>query len=482
MSKKIILGPGGCGFLRINKMLNEIGIQTRYKGGRVKFQNGFEIWNSQTGLIWDLTNKTENERYLLAKNYYDNLPGEVVEISHIPIKYVRELISIDNNIKFVCIIPKSRKHSILSLFHHWGYRNPIKTKRNEYRARYVLEQFPDYSHLDFFAATEAYWDEYSHLAEELQKQYPKNFMITDSIPLFEPVTDGGKSREKFADFFGCNAFVNSESFPVDKDFVLTSTLHGGLGNNLFQMSEGIAFAAEHGLKNPVFGTWKLQHGNNLFPPHYNADAFLGRHTGTHEDFRSTFSNINWQNEIEPTYDTKFLINDMFDFSRVNHMKEKILEAFKPSEKVVQFINEKYKDLFDKETTSLHLRTCTLPADNHVNGNIPFEFHITTLGQLSDDMNVLVFSDNNSIAENYITKLKQVSNKNFILINENQFVSIFMMAKCTHHILHVSTMSFWGAYLADCWPDKKGKTFYHENFNKCHTDRMIPKELEWIMIK
>jgi len=67
---------------------------------------------------------------------------------------------------------------------------------------------------------------------------------------------------------------------------------------------------------------------------------------------------------------------------------------------------------------------------------------------------------------------------FTDVLQKEFKSIFMMAKCNHHILHVSTMSFWGAYL-----DKKqsGKTFYHENFEKCHTDRMIPKSLNWIKL-
>ena len=76
-------------------------------------------------------------------------------------------------------------------------------------------------------------------------------------------------------------------------------------------------------------------------------------------------------------------------------------------------------------------------------------------------------------------MKKFSNKEFHLIDENQFKSIFMMSICKHHILHVSTMSFWGAYLDT---KQEGKTFYHVNFDKCHTDRMISGELGWIKIE
>jgi hypothetical protein len=82
----------------------------------------------------------------------------------------------------------------------------------------------------------------------------------------------------------------------------------------------------------------------------------------------------------------------------------------------------------------------------------------------------------------INKLKETSNKQFHLIGENQFKSLFMMAKCNNHILHVSTLSFWGAYLETCWRKPEGRTVYHKEFNKCHTDKMISKELNWECIE
>jgi hypothetical protein len=173
-----------------------------------------------------------------------------------------------------------------------------------------------------------------------------------------------------------------------------------------------------------------------------------------------------------------MINDMFDFQSVHHMRDKILEAFEPTEEMKEEIDKKYKAVANgKETVSLHLRMCGLPADDHF-VKVPFAFHVKVLDKFPDDVTVLVFSDNNVKAEEYIENLSSVTNKNFVLMKENQFVSLFLMARCINHIMHISTLSFWGAYL-----DKKqeGKTFYHKDFVTMHTKRMIPYE-KWTMIE
>ena len=37
-------------------------------------------------------------------------------------------------------------------------------------------------------------------------------------------------------------------------------------------------------------------------------------------------------------------------------------------------------------------------------------------------------------------------KNFTLIDENQFISLFMISMCNKNIVNISTFSFWAAYL------------------------------------
>jgi len=451
---KTILGSGGCGFLRVYNHLTKSGQSVAYKGGRVKFQNSFQTWDSRTGLIWDSELLSPEDRKTRAATYLASVHQEI-NISHIPIKYVKEILELDPTHQFVCIQGDFEK-TVKSLFIHWGYRNPCFTERGIYRTRYVLQQFPDYSDLECgIDATRSYVKDYWHETKQLAEMHPNNFKVMT-----------------------CGEFTGESTPTETAPATITTTLHGGLGNNLFQMAEVIAFCAENKLKSPEFGTWSLIGGGGLYPPTYNADHFLGRHTGTHDQFMETFPNIDWIKEQKPTFDTKFMINDMFSFSVVHHQRESILKAFSPSDKLIRFINENYKNVFSKQTVSLHLRTCTLAADDHV-VTVPFEFHKKALSSFEDDVVVLVFSDNNELAKNYIRELKLVSNKQFNLIEENQFTSIFIMAKCNHHILHVSTMSFWGAYLSPCWGQPQGLTIYHKSFETNHTNQMISKELNWV---
>ena len=73
---------------------------------------------------------------------------------------------------------------------------------------------------------------------------------------------------------------------------ITTSLHGGLGNNLFQMAEVLSFCKNHNLIEPFFGTWDLWDGGGKYPPPYNADRFLGGHDGSHEQIEYTFPDLN----------------------------------------------------------------------------------------------------------------------------------------------------------------------------------------------
>ena len=54
----------------------------------------------------------------------------------------------------------------------------------------------------------------------------------------------------------------------------------------------------------------------------------------------------------------------------------------------------------------------------------------------------------------------------------------MMVECEDHILHVSTFSFWSAFLDTKQPNSK--VFYPKSFTDTHSSFMIPYK-EWQMI-
>ena len=453
MSSFHIIGTGACGFLRMNYILRDH-IPLRYKGGRGKYQNSFENW-SDNELIWDSENLSKEERLRRV-----SLQGTTTNITHSYIKYIPEFVELYPDIKFLCL-KGEKEHSINSLAVSWGYNNPCYIKDRSLGVghnRYAVEQFPNYSDsLDEFDATKKYWEEYYHLAE----QYSDNLILVDAPKFFSDIEYSTDVLSKVGINVG-----NKTYMPVNfNSWDITTTLHGGLGNNLFQMGETISFCKKYNLPDPFFGTWDLWDGGDKYPLPYNADRLLGGHDGGHQQIESAFINLNWRRNLEASFDTKFMINDMFRFGRVDEL-DYIRETLSTTETSVP------------NTASLHLRFCTRGADDHVNGYVDDSFYIECLKRIPETVLIFIFSDDNQRAREKMKWFDETFPHAFVIIEDDAFLSLKMMVECEYHILHVSTFSFWSAFLDTKQPNSK--VFYPKSFTNTHSSSMIPYK-EWQMI-
>jgi hypothetical protein len=470
MSNFHVIGTGGCGFLRMYYILKDH-MTVKYKGGGPKYQNSFETWNENDGLIWDVESLSKEERIRRVSFHFDkDEDGWVIpNITHSYLKYIPEFLEFYPDMKFLCLRGQ-REHSIKSLAVSWGYRNPCYVKDRQVglgHNRYAVSQFPDCSEYENeFVATEKYWDEYYTIANELQEKYPNNLLIVDAPTFFSDT----QYQLCCLSWIGMDISVNSsskaKSLPVDfKDWTITTSLHGGLGNNLFQMAEVISFCEKFKLPEPKFGTWDLWNGGGKYPPSYNADKFLGGHDGTHSHIRKYFPKLNWNTNMTATFDTKFVVNDMFSFNVVDKL-DYIRKVLLVDQKKIP------------NSVSLHLRFCTRPADDHVNGYVDDNFYKKVFEQIPLNSNVYIFADDSDRAREKLPWFKAKFSMNFKVIEADAFQSLKMMAECEYHILHVSTFSFWSAFLDPDQPNSK--VFYPQSFVTTHTSNMIPYK-EWQML-
>ena len=456
MSSFHIIGTGCCGFLRAYQTLKNH-IPLKYKGGKGKYQNSFQNWND-SGLIWDIESLSKEERVRRVSQH-----DTTTNITHSYLKYVPEFVALDPNLKFLCL-KGDKHHSIFNLTVSWGYRNPCYVKERRLGTgynRYTVDEFPNYSDYNSeFDATGKYWDEYYNIADEYAKKYPEQFIIVDSIKFFGDHEYSTNVLGKI----GLN--IDQSLLPVDLNSCdITTSLHGGIGNNLLQMADVISFCKNNNLIEPFFGTWDLWDGGGKYPPPYNADRLLGGHDGNHDQIESTFSNLNWKRNLQATYDTTFMINDMFRFSDCKEL-EYIREKLSVTETSVP------------NTASLHLRFCTRGADDHVNGYVDDSFYIECLKRIPENVLICIFSDDNQRAREKMKWFDETFPHAFVIIEEDAFQSLKKMVECEYHILHVSTFSFWSAFLDINQPNDK--VFYPESFTQTHTPYMIPYK-EWQMI-
>ena len=82
----------------------------------------------------------------------------------------------------------------------------------------------------------------------------------------------------------------------------------------------------------------------------------------------------------------------------------------------------------------------------------------------------IFSDDLSKSERNYIGSKKFPQK-FSCVESDSFQSLKMMVECEYHILHVSTFSFWSAFLDINQPNSK--VFYPESFTNTHSSSMIP---------
>ena len=449
-----IIGSGCCGFLRIFNVLSKH-IPIKYKGGGPKYQNSFERWNLNNGLIWDAHTLNKDEKLRRV-----SLHDDVTNITHSYIQYIPEFIELNPNIKFLCLRGE-KEHSIKSLATSWGYRNPCYVSNREIgfgKNRYAVSQFPNLSDSkDEFDATRKYWEMYYELAEVMQEAYPDNFLIVDAPKFFSE----GSYQKEVLDFFDLN--IDEFYLPVDfDDCTITTSLHGGIGNNLFQMGEVISFCEKYSLPKPVFGTWDLWQGGGKYPLAYNSDRFIGGHYGEQDDVKNTFPNLNWKENLSATYDTKFMVNDMFRFCDVE-CKDFVRETLSVSNKI------------KSKTASLHLRFCTLPADDHVI-HVDDKFYFEVFEKLPKGTLIYVFADNNQLAKEKIEWFEQQFDFEFVLFEGDAFQTLKEMVECEYHILHSSTYSVWVAFLDKNQPNNK--VFYSRDFIDTHGKDIVPYK-EWI---
>ena len=453
MSKFHIIGTGACGFLRLNFLLGDE-IPLRYKGGRGKYQNSFENWNDNE-LIWDSESLSKEERLRRV-----SLQGTTTNITHIYLKYIPEFLELYPDMKFLCF-KGQREHSIKSLAVSWGYNNPCYIKDRSLgigHNRYAVDQFPDFSDSqDEFDATEKYWEEYYNIAEK----YSDNLIMVDAPKFFSNIHYRTDVLSEVDIDIQLKPLI-----PVNFDsWEISTTLHGGLGNNLFQMGEVISFCKKFNLPDPFFGTWDLWNGGGKYPTPYNSDRLLGGHEGTDEDIKKTFPNLDWRKDLFAHFDTKFVINDMFRFGRVDE-----LDSVRDSLQITKSSTSK--------TASLHLRFCTRPADDHVNGYVDDSFYLKCFEQIPDDTQVYIFSDDISKSKSKLHWFQENFPQKFLCVESDSFQTLKMMVECEYHILHVSTFSFWSAFLDINQPNSK--VFYPKSFTDTHSSSMIPYK-EWQMI-
>lgn len=221
----------------------------------------------------------------------------------------------------------------------------------------------------------------------------------------------------------------------------TAFLMGGLGNQMFQ----IANAYAQSLKNNVDCFFRpisqnSHQGNNVSK--YIPNIFRKL------NFKDSLSN--YQVYHEPNWyfeDRHILWATPIEFhgyyqSSKNFLgfDEKIKELFSIDEPTKNYLIEKYPDLILDKTLSIHVRRGDYKNFPDIHPTISKSYINEALSIVGDYSHVFILSDDK------VWVKENINLPNSTIVDEDDYVELWLMSMCKNNILSNSSFSWWGSYL------------------------------------
>lgn len=219
----------------------------------------------------------------------------------------------------------------------------------------------------------------------------------------------------------------SSSVPAAFKKVVTCEYKGRLGNNLFQIAVAVSYAKRISAVS-VFSPWRYSKvfSNNL--DFINGEKLKNYHMYEEKGFQ--YSPI----EIPSSFD-RIKLSGYFQSEK--YFDETLVrEVFTPRKDLIRYLREKY-DL--NNSVSVHVRRGDYLGlqDYHPVQNMDYYQEAFSYFQ---DSKFYVFSDD-------IDWCKNNFKGNFVFIDkQDDYLDMFLMSLCNHHIIANSSFSWWGAWL------------------------------------
>jgi len=122
-------------------------------------------------------------------------------------------------------------------------------------------------------------------------------------------------------------------------------------------------------------------------------------------------------------------------------KKQLIDCLKFKDYIVEKGNDKLLK-YKTPLTSIHVRRTDYLNHPCWGDLIKEGYYEKAIENINENEEVLVFSDDVDFAKDYFK-----NKKNFNIIDEDEYISLYMMTKCEKHIIANSSFSWMGAYLS-----------------------------------
>lgn len=207
--------------------------------------------------------------------------------------------------------------------------------------------------------------------------------------------------------------------------MITSSLQGGLGNQMFQISHTISESKKYGIK-------------YKFKP----EAYTPMQASQPSKYiENIYRNIDFSMTNEE-YDSSLILNGYFQsLEYFKDYSEEIKELFSPSENFLKKIYEIYPQLYFPKSLSIHIRRGDYLTISDILPVVDISYINSSLQELKDYDIGFVFSDDKHWAKDNFN-----NDKIIVVENLEDYEELWMMSLCKNNIISNSTFSWWGSFL------------------------------------
>lgn len=221
-------------------------------------------------------------------------------------------------------------------------------------------------------------------------------------------------------------------------------LMGGLGNYLFQIAVAYAYGLDF-KKNLILTTDdSVKVHNHLLT--YKSNIL------SNVNMVNNINGINYKIYNEPEFNYNELpeisgnvyLNGYFQSDKYFLKYEKeIRHLFKFPEEYVKTIKNKYIDLFNKKTCSLHVRRGDYLSKPEYHPTQSVSYYEEAIKHIEGEFRLVIFSDDIEWCK---LNLNHLNNDIVFITGNPDYEDLILMSLCDDNIICNSTFSWWGAWL------------------------------------
>lgn len=222
--------------------------------------------------------------------------------------------------------------------------------------------------------------------------------------------------------------------------LISCNLMGGLGNQMFQISHALSQGWKHG-RRTVFvpKSWTPMQGKNT--ENYTKNIFKKLEFVDNIDGFTKVHEGPWEYSIVNPVEENTVFEGYFQSSK-NFLgyDSRIKEVFSPTEEFITEVTSKYPELNLNNTLSLHIRFGDYKQNPHIHPSVSKDYLDEALNLVENYTHLFLFGDDkNWLSENF-------KGENITLVDEDDYIEMWIMSLCKNNIISNSTFSWWGAFL------------------------------------